>query len=76
MDNSLIIGNDALRNSHNSFHLTNSTTRSITRTNNDDTISCSSEISYQENSFKLNPRKTSEFALDILGGDRIKHPDL
>lgn len=74
MDNSLLVTNDPLRSSHTSFHLNNSTNRSINRINNDDTISCSSEISYQENSFKVSNRKASEFAFENAS-ERVKHPE-
>jgi tetratricopeptide (TPR) repeat protein len=55
VDNSQIIGNDHLRTSLNSFNGTTSTTRSAFKpVATDDTISCSSEVSYQDghSSFK------------------------
>lgn len=70
MDNSLVIGNDHLRNSNNSFHMTNTTNRSLLR-NNDDSISCSSENNHNDSSYKL---KYGEFAHESMR-ERLNHPD-
>lgn len=73
MDNSLLMNNDPLRNTNSSFHLTNTTNRSLTRLNNDDTISCTSEVSCHDSSFKVHPGK-HDYGYD-MGKERMKHPD-
>jgi len=61
MDNSQFLANDPFRATNNSMNFMNSTTRSMTKPMNDDTISCSSEISYQQDSsnssFRMKDRK-------------------
>ena len=57
MDNSQFLANDPFRATNNSMHFMNSTTRSMSKPLNDDTISCSSEISYQQDSSNTSFRK-------------------
>lgn len=64
MDNSQFLANDPFRATNNSLNIMNSTTRSMNKPLNDDAISCSSEISYQQDSsntsFRLKDRKVSD----------------
>ena len=57
MDNSQILGHDPFRGVNTSMNMMNSTTRSMARPLNDDTISCTSEISYQQDSSNTSFRK-------------------
>jgi len=69
MDNSQFMGNDPFRVTNNSMHFMNSTTRSMSKPLNDDTISCSSEISYQQDSSNASFRKDRKISDVPISGD-------
>jgi len=69
MDNSQLLGNDPFRVTNNSMNIMSSTTRSMAKPLNDDTISCSSEMSYNQdvnnNSFRYKDKKSMDNQSDL-----------